>query len=244
MRAMMIVFLVGCVQTETDATEQAASASRILLPGGGTGQAHEVMTGFDQRLSVYVEDVHGDPVVGATVELVAPIDGATADISDGGVRATNINGWVSFAATAGPITGEYVVEARTERAAPLQFVLRNLPGAPAILLPASGASQSAMPDVQFQPLAVALQDQYGNPTPGLTVTFEAPAAGPTASLSATSAVVGSDGIASVTAIAGRLGGSYTVQAKAGDLVVDFELTNRTTPMPTSIGLDEMSLYAP
>ena len=59
------------------------------------------------------------------------------------------------------------------------------------------------------------------------LTFTAPASGASANLSATTATIGSDGVASVTATANSSVGSYTVTASAGgdNPTVDFSLTN-------------------
>ena len=81
------------------------------------------------------------------------------------------------------------------------------------------------------PLAVTVTaNNPVEPVAGGVLTFTAPASGPSANLSATSATIGSDGVASVTATANSLPGSYTVTASAGgnNATADFALTNTNT----------------
>ena len=62
-------------------------------------------------------------------------------------------------------------------------------------------------------MAVAT-DKYGNPVPGVSVTFAAPTSGASAALSSSTVTTGANGQASVTATADATLGSYTVTASA------------------------------
>jgi adhesin/invasin len=82
-------------------------------------------------------------------------------------------------------------------------------------------------------LAARATDAYGNPAPGVTVTFTAPASGASATFagSVTTAVTNASGVATSAALtAGTTAGPYTVSAKAtGTTTVTFALTNTAGP---------------
>jgi predicted outer membrane repeat protein len=93
-----------------------------------------------------------------------------------------------------------------------------------------GDNQEAPVGVAFPaPLVVRVTSPYGEPVAGGQVTFTAPAAAVTALLNGNPATIGADGLASVTATAGGITGTYPVVAGAsgvdGGLV--FNLTNVT-----------------
>jgi hypothetical protein len=110
---------------------------------------------------------------------------------------------------------------------------------PATLTATAGNPQSAIIDQQFAtPLTVTLNNPYGSPVSGVTINFAAPSSGPTAELSATSAVTGADGTASITASANNTAGSYAVTASLFGYSTTFSLTNvalqGVTLAPTSV----------
>uniref|UniRef100_Q02BD5 Conserved repeat domain n=1 Tax=Solibacter usitatus (strain Ellin6076) TaxID=234267 RepID=Q02BD5_SOLUE len=87
------------------------------------------------------------------------------------------------------------------------------------------ASQSATIGTQFgSPLQVTVKDTSGNPLNGVTVMYSAPATGSSATLSGT-AITNTSGIASVTATANGIAGTYPVAFSAGGQVGSFSLTN-------------------
>jgi hypothetical protein len=84
------------------------------------------------------------------------------------------------------------------------------------------------------PLTVQLRDAGNNPVAGVHVTFTAPVAGASATLSSTDVVTGPGGFASVTATANATVGRYQVEASApGGLTADFLLSN--APPGFSVG---------
>lgn len=95
--------------------------------------------------------------------------------------------------------------------------------------PVAGASpQSTVKGTPFaKPLAVAIKDAAGNPLQSIVVTFAAPGSGVSATLSAPTAVTNGLGVASVTATANAIAGTYVVTAGVSGLVVPaaFNLTN-------------------
>ena len=77
------------------------------------------------------------------------------------------------------------------------FQLTNLPGAPDHLAATAGSGQQATVATFFaQPLSVTVTDQYGNPTPGVTVSLSQPLNGASAVLGTPYVVTNSQGIAS------------------------------------------------
>ena len=96
----------------------------------------------------------------------------------------------------------------------------------------SGSGQKAAIATGFAaPLVAVVKDAYGNPVPGVSVTFAAPASGASATLTGSPAVTGADGQASVTATANTTLGSYTVTASVDGVTTEanFALTNTEAP---------------
>ena len=88
------------------------------------------------------------------------------------------------------------------------------------------------------PLQVIATDAGGAPLPCVPVTFAAPGAGASATLSATTVVTNMQGVAKVTATANATLGAYAISASAPGLpAVQFNLANLTAlpvtaPIPT------------
>ena len=75
------------------------------------------------------------------------------------------------------------------------------------------------------PLQVIVKDGSGTPISGATLTFTAPSSGASATLSNATAVTNALGVASVTATANNISGSYSVIADMGGISTSFTLTN-------------------
>ena len=89
-------------------------------------------------------------------------------------------------------------------------------GAAAQLKTVSGGGQSANPNTKLaKPLVVSVQDKYGNPISGVTVTFTDNGAGGT--FSTTTPVTGTNGQASTTYTTGSKAGSVTISATTSTL---------------------------
>jgi uncharacterized protein (TIGR03437 family) len=92
-----------------------------------------------------------------------------------------------------------------------------------------GSSQSATVGTAFAtPLQITARDQYNNLVNNVEVTFSSLGGGHGATFSPTSAFTNSSGIASTTATANHIAGSYTVRA-GGDFSTTFSLTNNPGP---------------
>ena len=112
------------------------------------------------------------------------------------------------------------------------FALTNTPGAAASVSVVSGSGQTAAVASGFAaPLVAVVKDSFGNPVPGVTVIFAAPASGASATLAGSPAVTDADGQASVTATANATLGSYTVTASVAGITTGaaFTLTNTAGP---------------
>jgi hypothetical protein len=97
-----------------------------------------------------------------------------------------------------------------------------------------GASQSAYVGNAFAiPLQATLLDQNGNPIPGVTIAFTAPASGASATFTSGAGTItaqtDANGIASAPAMANTTAGSYSVTATVGSLAASFALTNQPPP---------------
>lgn len=106
-----------------------------------------------------------------------------------------------------------------------------------------GATQNTTITTAFSTaLQVTVLDQYSNPVSGVTVTFNAPSSGASATLSSTTATTNSSGVASVIATANSIAGSYNVTASISGVStpVTFSLNNTvnlvitTSTLPTPI----------
>jgi hypothetical protein len=102
----------------------------------------------------------------------------------------------------------------------------NGSGPPASIAASGGTPQSALVNSAFpSALQVTVRDAAGVPVGGASVTFAAPAAGASATLSTITALTSASGVASVTASANNLPGTYTVTASVAGLSTSFSLTN-------------------
>jgi phage tail protein X len=108
--------------------------------------------------------------------------------------------------------------------------------APAMVVVSSGSPQSAAANAAFgQPLTALVEDAHGDPVPNATLTFTAPGNGASATLSTLNAITDARGLASVTATANGIYGSYAVTASVAGVAApaSFSLTNlRVTPTIT------------
>ena len=100
-----------------------------------------------------------------------------------------------------------------------------------------GSLQSAQVGAAFSTaLGVLITDASGHPISGLTVSFSAPSTGASASLSAATAVTGTNGIATVTATANTVAGAYVVAASAVGVPTQSFMLSNTAGVPTAISL--------
>jgi hypothetical protein len=215
-------------------TPGAAAAVSVI---SGSGQTTTVGTAFGAPLVVEVTDAYGNPVPGASVAFVAPASGASAALA-GSPATTGPDGRASATPTADFVAGSYSVTASVAGvSAPAVFGLTNATGAAAAVSVVSGSGQSALIGAPFAAaLLVEVADAYGNPVPGASVAFAAPASGATATLSSATAITGPDGEASITATAGIVAGPYSVTASVAGVATtaDFALANTASVTTASV----------
>ena len=200
----------------------AALPPASITATGGTPQTTRVGTNFGLPLQATVKDSTSTPVAGVTVTFTAPGSGASA-IFAGGVNTavTNASGVatsvvISANATVG---GPYTVAATVAGVTtPANFALTNTVGPPAQIAITSGTPQTATVTTAFAlPLVVTVKDSNGNVTPGVTVTFTAPAqsgASGTFAGGTNTAVTNASGVATSGTFTanGISGGPYNVTA--------------------------------
>ena len=200
----------------------------------GTPQSATVNTAFTTNLAATVKDVYGNPVPGKIVTFNAPTSGASGTFAGGVNTATTSSSGVATAAvfTANAIAGSYSVMADigTLTTNP-GFALTNVAGAPASVTATGGTPQTAAINTAFaNPLEATVDDSFGNPVAGVTVTFTAPASGASGTFAGgvNTATTNSVGVAtSAVFTANGTTGSYVVTGKAGTVTTSpgFQLTN-------------------
>ncbi len=216
-------------------TNTAGAPATVAVVSGGP-QSTAVTTAFPAALVVRVSDSFGNPSAGTTITFTAPASGATATLS-ATTAATAADGQAQITATAGPIAGSYDVTAAVAAVAtPATFDLTNTPGPAANLVLIAPTTRAATVGTSLGSFIAEVTDAQGNVIPGVTVSFAAPNTGATATLSATSAVTGANGRATITATANNLAGSYAIiAAVAGLPAQSFTITN-TPAAPATLTL--------
>lgn len=201
-----------------------------LSAQSGAPQTAIVATGFTQPLVARVRDAAGNPLVGVAVTFAAPSSGASVQLAPA-TAFTDVSGDATTQVTAGNLAGSIVVTATTpQAAAPVAFSLITQAGAPltATLVPSSTPQATQVGDLFAAPLAIAITDAFGNPVPGVPVTYTAPTATTSATtlLGTLTAVSDANGLVSSLALANAHLGTYTVSAEVSDLTeLSFALTN-------------------
>jgi hypothetical protein len=229
-------------------------AATNLAVVSGSPQSAVVTTGFANPLVALVTDAMGNPVPGVVVTFNVPGSGASGTFANGGVSTTATtasNGDATSAAfTANTIAGTYHVVASATGTTSATFALTNSAGAPTTVTVVSGSQQSATVNSSYSNLLVTqVADFYGNPAPGITVTYVAPSAGPSGTFAnataTTTAVTGSNGQAvSSTLTAGIVAGSFNVVASAsGATSATFALSN-TAAAASKLGFTTAAISGP
>ena len=207
----------------------------------GTPQIAPVSTAFANPLVVTVADASGNSLPNVTVGFAATtVGGATATLS-GASATTSASGLASVTATANATGGTYAVNATVSGVGGSGvFTLTNDGGG--TLSVQAGSPQSTTVGTAFSTqLQALLLDDTGAAVAGQVVTFQAPTSGATATLSGGSACVpaatgcrtattNASGIASVTATANGVSGSYSVSGSTPSAPnpISFSLSNQCT----------------
>ena len=173
----------------------------------GTPQTAMVGTTFATAFQAKVKDQAGDPLSGVTVTFAAPASGVGGSFVGGTTvtATTNSLGVATAPAfTANTSAGSYSVTAKVSGvSAAASFSLTNTVGAAASIVTSAGTPQTTMVGTAFTTaMQATVEDQYGNPVSGVTVTFAAPSTGPGGSFvggKTTTATTNSLGVATAPA---------------------------------------------
>jgi adhesin/invasin len=194
----------------------------------GDAQSATVGTAVATAPSVRVTDVHDNPVPNATVTFAVTGGGGSVT---GATQLTDADGIATVGSwTLGTAAGANSLTA-TVNSLSTVFTATGVAAAPANMVAHTGQGQSAVvaTEVPVDP-AVRITDQFGNPVPGVTVTFAVTGGGG----SATGLAPASDanGVATVGSwTLGTAVGANTLTATAGALQVVFNAN--ATPGPAA-----------
>ena len=197
---------------------------------GGDGQTAAVTQGVPLPLQVKLTS-DGVPVVGQTIHF-AP--GGSAGSATTPNALTGADGIASSGWTLGTAAGarSMTVTATGLNVTAVHFSATATPGAPSIFSIFDGQGQDQQINAAFsRALQVNLQDTFGNPVSGATVSWAA--TGPV-QLTGPSSVTGADGRASMTVTAQGTPGGATVQASVAALTDTLAFGLTVTPVPVLI----------
>jgi hypothetical protein len=223
-----------------------------IAPVNSSPQGVPINTAFPSPLQVQVLDPDGDPVPGAVVTFtVVSGSGAGATLSSA-TATTGANGVAQVTATSNSTVGSYTVQATVAGVAgAASFPLNNISGVPASLDPGGGTPQSATVAEPFAtPLSVIVKDSGGNPVQGVTVSFSAPASGPSATISPTTATTDASGVATTNATANTVAGPYEITASVSGTAdtASYAMNNAAGPaaqvLPSSGSGQSANVYQP
>ncbi len=193
----------------------------------GSPQSTVYGTAFAIPLSITVKNAANVGVPNLQVIFSAPT-GVAVPSASGFVGVTDAQGKISYTSVANNVFGCYTLHAVIEgynAGNPVNFNLCNT-GANALTV-TGGDNQSTLVNSAYATtLQVKLTDDNSAPKAGVTVNFIAPNSGARATLSAASAVTDANGLASITATANGMSGSYKVAVSAaGATPAAITLTN-------------------
>jgi hypothetical protein len=222
-----------------DLTNTAGPAA-LASPVSGTPQSAQVSTAFAAPLGVIVTDAFGNLSDGVTVTFTTPGSGPSATFPPNGSSTsvvTGPDGLAQVAATANGSIGPYQASAtfsgQTNQAV---FNLTNTAAPIAQGSATSGDGQSANVSAAFLcKLQIKVSVDDAPPATPMSIDFIAPDSGSSAMLSngttsgtQVTATTDTAGLASVTATANSIPGTYTVSAGqhgSGSALASYTLTN-------------------
>ena len=201
-----------------------------LSATGGNGQTAAVTQGVALPLQVKLTS-DGVPVVGQTLHF-AP--GASAGSATTPNPVTGADGIASSGWTLGTAAGirNMTVTATGLNVTAINFTATATAGPASLFSIFDGQSQDQQINTAFsRGLQVSLQDTFGNPISGVTVSWTA--TGPV-QLAGPSSVTGADGRALMTATAQATPGAATVNATIGVLPDTLVFGLTVTPIPSIV----------
>ncbi|MGE5732761.1 MAG: Ig-like domain-containing protein [Gemmatimonas sp.] len=195
--------------TPTGVTDHATVAivpppASVALVGGG-GQSGIVGTALPAPAVVQVNAADGLAVPGVSVAFTPPPGGRVASVT----ATTDENGRASTGLTLGTVAGLQVFAASSGNVS-TNVPVTALPGAPAAIAVVSGSDQADTVRRSVAPLVVRVTDQFGNPVPGVVVSWTQSSG--TGSLGSATCTTAADGRATMTYTLGSVAGSESVAA--------------------------------
>ena len=217
----------GATTATFGATAVAGPAAKLEAVSG-SGQNGTVGQNLAQAVVVKVSDAFGNGVSGASVAFATATAGGQSSPAQ---ATTGANGEASSTWKLGTVAGAQTLTASVSGLTPVTFAAQAAAGASAQVRVASGSAQTAtVGQALANPLAAEVVDAFGNPVPGVTVTFTPAAGGGT--VTPTSGATGSNGRVSTAWTLGTGSGTQTVAASAtGATSATFTAT--ATPGPAA-----------
>lgn len=232
----VVTAIAGGASASLSVTNTSGPPAHIAVVGGAK-QSATVGTTFGQPIQISVTDAAHAPWPGAAVTLTAPAKFTSLTFPGTGAPTITVDTNAAGIATvpapyAGTGVGTFTVHA-VAGTVTTSFTMTVTVGAPAKIVVSGGTPQSTAAGSPFPTaLTATVKDPYGNPVPGVGVTWSAPAAGASATFpgggTTTSTVTASNGVATAFPVtADATTGSYTVTASVPGLATaaDFVLTN-------------------
>ncbi|MFI5230278.1 MAG: Ig-like domain-containing protein [Gemmatimonadales bacterium] len=220
--------------TPSGATDN-ASVTIILPPASialvsGGGQTGIVGGLLGAPVVVQVNSADGVGVPGIGIVFAAPAGGGVASAT----VTTDAAGRASAALTLGKLAGLQSFAATTGDLS-VAIPATALAGPPAAIVALSGSGQSDTVRATVAPLVARVTDQFGNPTPGVTISWKT--SSPLASLGATTSTTDADGRATMKYTLGTVPGIETVSASVTGVANSAQFTLQTLfDPPTRISI--------
>jgi protocatechuate 3,4-dioxygenase beta subunit len=189
-RFTVVASVAGVSTVATYTLDNHAATETVSATAPSAEAAATVAERFAAPLQARVLDASGQPVEGASVTFTiaaAPsagtAGGAGAGFLGGGTQADELTGPDGLASSppllANTTAGAFTAVATTSGAEPVTYRLRNLAAKPHTITVGAASGESAPIGRRFAiRLAVTVDDSYGNPIAGATVSFRAPERGP------------------------------------------------------------------
>jgi adhesin/invasin len=211
----------GITTTLTFTAQSVAGALWKIAIVSGNNQSATVGTSLAAPLVVRIQDMYNNPISGTTVTFSASVGGGTVTVP---ITTTNILGQADTNLALSQTVGLTDVTASASGVGVI-FVVTRSHGAAQKVLPTSGSNQSAAIGSTFaQPLVVTVQDTYGNPVPGATISFSVSVLDATPQ--SAPVITDSQGRGSCTLTAGsQFNVTYSVTAALGTISTVFTESN-------------------
>jgi LysM repeat protein len=204
----------------------APAAPTAVVAASATTQSAVAGTAVAEAPAVRVTDQRGQAMAGVAVTFAVSSGGGALATTAATTNASGVatsTGW-----TLGAVAGQNSVTATVGSLAPVQFIATAQPRTPTAITATSAVTQSApVGTAVAEAPTVRVNDQSGQPLPGITVTFAVTGGGGT--VGSTTATTSAAGLASAGSwTLGPAAGANTVTATVAGLApVTFTATGQT-----------------